>query len=105
MVLFEMRTYTLRPGRVAAYVADFEQRGLPVISRYAHLVAYWITEVGTLHQVIHVWRYQDAAHRATQRARLYADTDWVDGYLPRSLDDVITQQSQLLTAAPFSPVQ
>jgi NIPSNAP len=104
-VLFEMRTYTLRPGRLPAYVSDFQQRGLPIISRYADLVAYWITEVGTLHQVVHVWSYADATQRAAQRARLYGDPDWVDGYLPQALDDVVSQHSQLLTAAPFSPVR
>jgi NIPSNAP len=104
-VLFEMRTYTLRPGRLTAYVADFQERGLPIVSRYADLVAYWITEVGTLHQVVHVWSYADAAQRAAQRTRLYADPDWVDGYLPRALDDVVSQQSQLLTAASFSPIR
>jgi NIPSNAP len=104
-LLFEMRTYTLRPGRLPAYVTDFEERGLPVISRYAELVAYWITEVGTLHQVVHIWRYRDAADREKRRARLYGDTEWVEEYLPHALDDVISQQSQILMAAPFSPIQ
>jgi NIPSNAP protein len=104
-VLYEMRTYTLRPGRLPAYVADFQARGLPVISRYAELVAYWIVEVGALNQVIHVWAYHDAADRATRRAGLYADPAWVDGYLPDALDDVVSQESRLLTAAPFSPIR
>lgn len=100
-----MRTYTLRPGRLPGYVADFEARGLPIISRYAQLVAYWISEVGALHQVIHVWGYRDAGDRAERRARLYVDPDWVDGYLPTALEDVISQESCLLTAAPFSPIR
>jgi hypothetical protein len=102
-MLYEMRTYTLRPGRLAAYVADFERRGLPVITRYARLVAYWVSEVGPLNQVVHVWAYRDAAHRAEQRARLYADPDWVEGYLPTAVDDVQHQETRLLIAASFSP--
>jgi len=104
-VLFEIRTYTIRPGRLPAYVADFERRGLPVISRYAQLIAYWIAEVGALNQVIHVWGYRDAAHRAEQRALLYADPDWLEGYLPAALDDVESQESRLVTGAPFSPLR
>ena len=103
-MLYEMRTYTIRPGRLPAYVADFERRGLPVIRRYAQLVAYWVSEVGTLNQVVHVWSYRDAAHRADQRALLYADAEWVDGYLPTAVDDVQHQESRLLTAASFSPL-
>lgn len=104
-MLYEMRTYTLRPGRLTAYVADFERRGLPVISRYAELVAYWVAEVGALNQVIHVWRYRDAAQRAKQRARLYADAEWCDGYLPTAVDHVEHQESRLLVAASFSPLR
>jgi hypothetical protein len=63
-----------------------------VMSRYATLVAYWVTDVGRLHQVIHVWAYNDAGHRAAQRARLYADPEWTEGYLPRALDYVQTQE-------------
>jgi hypothetical protein len=103
-MLYELRTYTLRPGRLAAYVADFERRGLPVIGRYATLVAYWTSEVGQLNQVVHVWSYRDAAHRAEQRALLYADLEWVDGYLPTALDDVQHQESRLLSSASFSPL-
>ena len=100
-----MRTYTIAPGRLARYVADFERRGLPVIGRYAELVAYWIVEVGPLNQVVHVWRYRDAADRARQRALLYADPDWVEGYLPTALDHVQHQESRLLVGAPFSPLR
>lgn len=104
-MLFEMRTYTIRPGRVEQYVSDFERRGLPVITRYAKLVAYWIADVGTLNQVVHVWEYRDAAHRAAQRALLYADTDWTAGYLPSAVDDIQHQETRLLVAARFSPLQ
>lgn len=104
-MLFEMRTYTIRPGRLPAYVADFERNGLPVIGRYAELIGYWIAETGALNQVVHLWGYRDAAHRAEQRALLYADPDWVDGYLPTALDDVQRQESRLLTAASFSPLR
>jgi NIPSNAP len=104
-MLFELRTYTIRPGRLPAYVADFERRGLPVISRYLELIAYWVSEVGPLNQVVHVWAYRDAAHRAEQRALLYADPDWVEDYLPSALGDVQQQESRLLTAASFSPLR
>lgn len=104
-MLFELRTYTIRAGRVRSYVADFERRGLPIITRYAELVGYWVTEVGALNQVVHLWAYRDAAHRAQQRSQLYADPDWVHTYLPTALDDVVHQESRLLTAVSFSPLR
>ena len=103
-MLFELRTYTLHPGHLAHYLDDFESRGLPVISRYARLVGYWVVEVGELNQVVHIWSYDDAAHRATQRAKLYSDPAWTTGYLPGAVQHIVTQRSALMTAAPFSPL-
>jgi hypothetical protein len=55
-MLFEMRTHTIRTGRLGPYVDDFEHRGLPVITR-RRLIACWISEVGALNEVVHRWGY------------------------------------------------
>jgi NIPSNAP len=104
-VLYELRTYLVRPGHLPTYVRDFEQRGLPVIRRYAQLVGYWTTEVGPLNEVVHLWAYRDAQHRAEQRAKLYADVDWAESYLPSGSALVMSQNSRLLTATEFSPLR
>ena len=104
-MIFEIRTYKIHPGHLSEYLADFERNGLPVISRYAQLVGYWITEVGPLNQVVHMWAYPDAGARAELRAQLYADPEWVHGYLPAALIHVQSQEVRLLKAASFSPIK
>src|SRR3984893_15642063 len=55
-MIYEMRVYTLQPGKVAAFQELIEKEALPVISKYSKLVGCWSTEVGPLNEVIHITR-------------------------------------------------
>ena len=61
-MIYEVRTYTLKPGSIAQFEAGFE-KSLPNRLKYSELGAFWHTEVGPLNQVIHVWPYEDLAQR------------------------------------------
>jgi hypothetical protein len=52
-MLYEMRVYTLQPGKVAAFQELFEKEAPPVISKYTKLVGWWSAEVGSLNEVVH----------------------------------------------------
>ena len=47
-MVYEMRVYTLQPGKVPAFLELIEKEALPVISKYSKLVGFWSTEVGAL---------------------------------------------------------
>jgi hypothetical protein len=49
-MVYEMRVYTLQPGKVAAFQELIEKEALPVISKYSKLVGWWSTEVGPLNK-------------------------------------------------------
>src|SRR5258707_15716458 len=66
-MIYEMRVYTLQPGKVAAFQELIEKEALPVISKYSKLVGWWSTDVGALNEVVHIWAYEDPNHR--ERAR------------------------------------
>ena len=73
-MLYEVRTYTLRPGGA---VAEFEERfakRLPLREKHSKLGAFWHTEFGPLNQVIHVYPYDDLQQRTAVRAALARDT-------------------------------
>ena len=50
-MLYEVRTYTLRPGTVAEFEERFAKR-LPLREKHSKLGAFWHTEFGPLNQVI-----------------------------------------------------
>lgn len=59
-MIYELRTYTVKPGTVgdmvkAASTVSRDIRG----DNYGKLEGYWLTEIGPLNQVMHMWSYSD----------------------------------------------
>jgi hypothetical protein len=102
---FEMRTYTLRPGKLGDYIRLFKEVGLPIIAQYASLVGYWHTEIGELNQIVHIWSYESLDDRAQKRAALYRDPAWQADFLPQAVPMLEKQETKILLPAEFSPIR
>ena len=103
-MLYEMRTYELKVGATAKYVRQFGEIAMPIISRYCKLVGYWVIESGRLNRVVHVWEFESFEHRRRAREQWWQDPEWNETYLPLALPLVLSQESVLMNAAPFSPI-
>ncbi len=92
-MIYEMRTYDLKPRSGPEFIkrfgAAYEKR-----KKLSQPAAFWTTEIGPLNQVIHVWPYQDLAERDRIRAAAIAT-----GYT------AVEQETKILLAVPFSPLQ
>ena len=97
-MIYEIRTYTLRPGQIPEFEKRFEA-ALSVRLKYSELAAFWHTEVGPLNQVIHVWPYENLEHRSEIRARSAQETGWP----PKAHDLLLSMKSEIFIPAPFSP--
>jgi hypothetical protein len=95
-MIYEMRTYRLRPGTLAQVMAR-DAKALAVRGRYSRLGAYWHTIHGPLNQVIHVWPYEDLEERARVRAKADRDPDEP----PSPVDAILAMESEIMTPAPF----
>jgi NIPSNAP len=104
-MIYELRTYQLKVGVIAKYLEQFEQIGLPIVSRHCTLVGYWIVETGRLNRVVHVWAFENAEQRRAARERWQQDRAWNETYLPLALPLVESQETVLLRAAAFSPIR
>jgi hypothetical protein len=104
VAVVELRTYTLYSGKTAEYLRLYEQEGLriqqPILGG---LVGYFSTDIGTLNQVIHMWKYEDLADRAKRRALLAADPDW-QAFVPKIQALILNQENKILIPAAFSPL-
>ena len=96
-MIYEMRTYTLKPAAVADFEARFAERQ-PFREKYSKLGAFWHTEFGTLNQVIHVWPYENLDERAAAREGMAKDPDLAR--LPVT-EFIVDQEAEILNAAPF----
>src|ERR1700730_18426861 len=72
-LLYEVRTYTLRPGTLAEFEERFAKR-LPLREKHSKLGAFLHTEFGPLNQAIHVYPYDDLRQRTSVRAAMAQDT-------------------------------
>ena len=102
-MIVEQRTYTLQIGAAPKYLELYEAEGLAIQSRIlGRMVGYFSSDIGALHQIVHMWAYKDYAEREQRRAVLNADPGW-KAYLPKVRPLQISQENKILIPAPFSP--
>jgi hypothetical protein len=97
-MIYEVRTYTLRPGAVGEFETRFAKRK-PLREKHSKLGAFWHAEVGALNQVIHVWPYEDLQQRMAVRNAMAKDTELQQ--VPGGRDLIVAQQSEIMVPAPF----
>lgn len=103
-MIVEKRTYTFHPGKVQEFLELYEREGLPIHTRYLPLIGYFVSEIGTLNQVITMWGYADMAEREEKRARLYADPAWI-AFGPRTTPFIRKMETMILRPTSFSPIR
>ncbi|OZI43103.1 NIPSNAP family protein [Bordetella genomosp. 4] len=102
-MLYDVRTYTCRPGTIKKHLALYAEHGYEIQSRHlGKPLAYMQTETGNVNSYMHIWVYQDAADRATRRQALQSDPEWAS-YLTKSAEAgyVVSQENRLMTPVPF----
>jgi len=97
----EERMYVLQVGKAPEYFRLYEAEGMAIqLKHLPHLAGYYVTEVGTLNMVIHMWGYEDLNQRDKCRAALQADPGW-QAYVARIRPLVVSQESRIMKCAPF----
>ncbi len=102
-MIFDVRTYTLKPGTMKSHMALYEKMGFgPQSKHLGKPVVYGITEVGDVNTFVHIWAYKDMADRSTKRAAMWADPEWLN-YVQASgeLGALVKQENTILNATSF----
>lgn len=104
-MILEVRTYTIRTGLTAEYLALYEREGFtPHRRNLGEPVGWFSSEIGTLNQVVHMWRYASHAEREQRRAALYADPEWL-AFVPKTRPYIERMENQILVPTAFSPMR
>jgi len=102
-MIVEQRTYNLHIGLVPDYLKLYETEGMaiqrPILGR---MVGYFSSDIGPLHQIVHMWAYRDMTERSERRAVLNADPRW-KAYMLKTRPLQISQENKILIPAHFSP--
>ena len=104
-MIVDMRIYTARPGKLAAYVAFYKEHAWPLQQQYLGRCVGWYTAAeGQLNQVVHLWAYEDQGDRERRRTAMAADPKWI-AFLKKSeeLGLLVAQENRVLKPTDFSP--
>ncbi|HEY4202848.1 MAG TPA: NIPSNAP family protein [Devosiaceae bacterium] len=102
-MIVEHRTYIVKHGLMAEYLQRYEKHGLHIQLRHlGPLLGFYVSEVGVLNEVTHLWSYESMADRETRRAKLMADPEW-QAFLKTNAGTFEHQQTKILKPTSFSP--
>ncbi len=102
-MIYDVRTYTCRPGTLKRHLALYAEHGFDTQRRYlGEPLAYLQTETGNVNSYTHIWVYADVADRAAKRMALQRDPAWVE-YLDKSSSAayLVSQDTRLMVPTPF----
>ncbi|MEM7325044.1 MAG: NIPSNAP family protein [Actinomycetota bacterium] len=105
MSIYEKRTYDIQVGQMADVVRLYRDEGYPALEAGGFdqkLVGYFISDTGRLHQLIHLWRFDDDQDRRDFWRRLFADESFM-AFAGQLRPKILTQEIQLLSSAPWGP--
>lgn len=104
-MIYDVRTYDITPRMVNAYINVYQTYGLPVAERHGlRLAAFFVSRIGKLNQVVHIWEYDDLADMERRRATRDADPGWAE-YREAAAGMIVAQEDKIMDGAPFSPLR
>jgi hypothetical protein len=104
-MIVEMRTYTVQSGSVGECLRIYEAEGLAIQKQVlGNLIGYFYSEIGPLNQVIHMWGFSDLNDRQQRRETLAKAPGW-EKYHAKIRQLIISQETQIMNCASFSPIR
>ncbi len=102
-MIYEHRTYTLPHGTMDAYLKRYEKEALPLLRLHlGQLLGFFVTEIGTLNQVVHIWCFKSHADRERRRQALEKDPKWA-AFKEGNKGSFVHQEVKILHPTAFCP--
>lgn len=102
-MIVDHRIYTIPHGRMQEYLERYEAVGFALQRRYlGHHIGCYVSEIGQLNQVIHLWGFASMADREARRARMEQDPEWAQ-FRKLNAGTFTAQETRILRATTFSP--
>jgi len=101
--IFELRSYTLRPGKLLEWEITWRS-GIEARRHTISPVGAWFSQVGQLHQVHHLWQYDSMEARKEKRETAWKTQGW-SNTVTKTGDVTMFMNTSILEALPFSPLK
>jgi hypothetical protein len=104
-MIVEERIYRIRNGRMHRYLQLVRDEGLAIQQPILGcLIGYFVTEIGPLSQVTHLWGYADLQDRAQRRQRLATHPGW-QAFMVKLSENIERAENRILIPTDFSPLR
>jgi hypothetical protein len=105
-MIVEERIYTANVGRAKEWLDYYAEAGFPVQQRHlGKCIGFFTTEIGPLNVIVHLWAYDNLAHRESARAKMAQDPDWHKFVTGGPKGCLLDQESRILNPTSFSPLK
>ncbi|MFO7855296.1 MAG: NIPSNAP family protein [Paracoccaceae bacterium] len=104
-MIYEERRYSVRVGEMPQVLKLYGEEGWPALEAGgfdAKLVGYFVSDTGPLHQLVHLWKFDDDADRRAHWKRLFSDAAFM-AFAVKLRPLLLGQEVQLLNPAPWGP--
>lgn len=98
----EFRRYRIRPGMLGQFLTAFQAFAVLVIQRHTKLLAFWISEMGELGCVFHLWEFEDHRNRAPDCAAVRTALQYRDVFMKWALP-LVEETHRTIPIPPNSP--
>lgn len=103
MPIYELRTYDVIVGKMAAVVDLYNAEGWAAIQKHPpRLLGYFTGDIGALNQLIHLWKFEDDADRREFWRNLFADPAFM-AFGAKLRPMIAKQENKLMLASPWGP--
>lgn len=103
MAIYEMRTYQVVVGQMAAVIDLYKNEGWLVLQHHPQkLVGYFTGDVGAMNQLVHIWKFDDDADRRAFWAGVFGDPAFL-AFAKQLRPMLSSQDNKLLMSAPWGP--
>ncbi|XP_062454922.1 protein NipSnap homolog 3A [Rhea pennata] len=99
-IFYEIRTYDVKPSKMKEFVELINQQ-IHLRRAHSELVGFWTAELGAMNKAIHIWKYDNFAHRAAVRTAVANDKDWQEKLITPLLTFVEKQHNEVAYLVPW----
>ncbi|XP_014115116.1 PREDICTED: protein NipSnap homolog 3A isoform X1 [Pseudopodoces humilis] len=99
-IFYEIRTYDIKPAKMKEFL-EMVKKYFHFRTAHSELVGFWYSELGAMNRVLHIWKYDNFAHRTAVRHALANDKDWQGKFISAALPLIEKQHNEVAYLVPW----
>ena len=104
-MIIDHRTYQFRPLQAAKFIEIVENQGMDVIGPMMnHMKGFFVTEIGRMNEVVHIYAYESFEQRTAVRAEV-AESPGFPDFAAKVTPLLLSQDTKILKPVSFSPIR